>query len=441
MKKTVLTALLATAALLPAAAQKQWTLGECIDYAVENNISIKQSVLEVRQREVDLESARGSRLPVISASGSENFSFGRGLTSENTYVNTNTTSTSLSLGLSMPLFRGLKLSNTVEARKLNLEAAEANLEKMKDDIRLAVAKAYVTILYNTEIAEVAASQVRIDSLQVYRLETMADVGKASAAEVAQQKASLAQSRLAAVQADNNLSLSVLDLVQLLELPSPKGFTVAKLDADDILSPLKYPEAIYSEAIMIKPAVKAEKTLLDMAQRNIRIARADFFPSLSLSGGIGSNYYTSNGRESARFFEQLGTNFSQYVGLSLNIPIFSGLSVRSGVKSAKISYEAQKLRLDNTCKQLYKEIQQAYYNALASGSKYEKSLSAVESAREAFTLVEAKYEEGKADITLFDQAKNNYMSALSDLAQARYENFYMRKILDFYSGIEMKSLFL
>ena len=425
------------ASLLPAAAQKQWSLSECIDYALEHNITVKQSALEVGQREIDLDNAKSSRLPGVSASGSQNFSFGRGLTADNTYANTNTTNTSLSIGASVPLFNGLKISNGIELSKLNLKAATADFEKIREDIKMAVAQAYVQILYDMEIAEVAAEQVRIDSLQVHRLEEMASIGKASTAEVAAQKASLGQSQLTAVQADNNLSLAVLDLTQLLELPSPEGFTVVK-PGDGMLSiPLMTPDVIYAEAVGIKPVIRAEETRLEAADRNIKLAKGDYLPSLSLSGGLGTNYYTSSGYTSAKFFEQLGNNFSQYIGLSLNIPIFSRFSVRNGVKSAKITYDTQKLQLDNAKKSLYKDIQQAYYNALASDGKYNKSLSAVESAREAFSLTEAKYENGKADITEFDQSKTKYMSALSDLAQARYEYMYLRKILDFYRGVDLK----
>jgi len=425
------------ASLLPAAAQKQWSLSECIDYALEHNITVKQSALEVGQREIDLDNAKSSRLPGVSASGSQNFSFGRGLTADNTYANTNTTNTSLSIGASVPLFNGLKISNGIELSKVNLKAATADLEKIREDIKMAVAQAYVQILYDMEIAEVAAEQVRIDSLQVHRLEEMASIGKASTAEVAAQKASLGQSQLTAVQADNNLSLAVLDLTQLLELPSPEGFTVVK-PGDGMLSiPLMTPDDIYAEAVGIKPVIRAEETRLEAADRNIKLAKGDYLPSLSLSGGLGTNYYTSSGYTSAKFFEQLGNNFSQYIGLSLNIPIFSRFSVRNGVKSAKITYDTQKLQLDNAKKSLYKDIQQAYYNALASDGKYNKSLSAVESAREAFSLTEAKYENGKANITEFDQSKTKYMSALSDLAQARYEYMYLRKILDFYRGVDLK----
>lgn len=437
MKRIILTSLLAAAAVLPAAAQKQWTLGECIEYALEHNISVKQSSLEVSQREVELENARLSRLPSIAASGSENLSFGRGLTEDNTYAHANTTNTTLSLGLGMPIFQGMKINNTVEARRLNLEAAEASLEKMKDDIRVAVAKAYVTILYDMEIAGVAAQQVRIDSAQVRRLEEMARIGKASSAEVAQQKASFGQSKLQAVQADNNLSLAILDLAQLLELESPEGFSVVRFDGEQPKAPLAQPDDIFAQAVGIKPGVKAEETLLKAAESNIKVAKSGYYPTLSLSGGLGTNYYTSSLGKSAKFFEQLSNNFNQYVGLSLNIPIFNGFSARNSVRSAKITYDTQKLQLDNTKKSLYKEIQQAYYNALASEIKYTKSESAVESAREAFALMEAKYESGKANITEFDQSKNKYMSAMSDLAQARYENIYLRKILDFYCGISLK----
>lgn len=436
MKRLVLTSLLAAAVLLPASAQKQWTLGECIDYALEHNISVQQSALEKSQREVELDNARASRIPTISASGSQNFSFGRGLTADNTYANTNTTTTSFSLGAGVPVFKGMKINNTVAMRKLNLEAAEENLEKIKDDIRVSVAKAYVTVLYDQEIAAVAAQQVKIDSLQVHRLTEMAANGKASQAEVAQQKAALGQSRLSAVQANNNLSLAVLDLTQILELPSPEGFAVAKMDGD-AQGVLPRPDEVFAQAVGIKPVVTVEQTKLDAAERNIKIAKADFFPTLSLNGGIGTNYYTSSGYSSKTFFEQLGNNFSQYVGLSLNIPILNGFAARNGVKSAKISYDNQRLQLDNAKKKLYKEIQQAYYNALAAESKFAKSEAAVESARESFSLTEAKYESGKATATEFEQAKNKLVSAQSDLAQARYEHIYMRKILDFYRGIELR----
>lgn len=423
---------------LTAGAQEGWTLSQCIDYALQHNLSVKQTELNVSQRQVELNTARNSMLPGVSASGSQNFSFGRGLTADNTYANTNTTNTSLSLGASMMLFNGMKTSNNIAMSRLNLEAATADLEKARDDIRVAVAQAYVQILYDMEICDVAAEQVGIDSLQLFRLEEMASNGKCSNAEVAAQRASLAQSRLTAVQADNNLALALLELTQLLELPTPEGFTIVRPDDDCMQAALlRNPDDIYREAIGIKPSVKAEETRLEVADRNIALAKGDYLPTLSLSGGLGTNYYTSSGYNYSKFFEQLGNNFSQYVGLSLNIPIFSRMSVRNNVRSAQLSYDNQKLQLDNVKKGLYKEIQQAYYNALAAQGKYESSSVAAESAREAFDLMQAKYENGKANITEFNESKNQYMKAESDLTQARYEYLYLGKILDFYRGVELR----
>ena len=161
MKKILLFAALFCAALTAGAQEKPWTLQECIDYALDHNLTVQQGALQVQQREIDLNTARNNRLPGVSAGASQNFSFGRGLTEDNTYANTNTTNTSFSLGADMTLFNGLRTYNNILLSKLNLDAATADLEKARDDIRVAVAQAYVQILYNREIAEVAARQVEM----------------------------------------------------------------------------------------------------------------------------------------------------------------------------------------------------------------------------------------------------------------------------------------
>ncbi len=414
-----------------------WTLQDCTNYALDHSLTVQKSALQVNQREIDLGTARARLLPGVSANASQNFSFGRGLTADNTYANTNTTNTGLSLGADMTLFNGLRNRNNIELSKLNLQAATRDLEKARDDIRVAVAKAYVQILYNEEILAVARRQVEIDSLQVVRLEAMRDNGKAAEAEVARQAATLAQSRLTAVQASNNLHIALLDMTQLLELPSPEGFAVANPVHQEPELPLTSPEAIYEEAIGIKPAVKAEETRLAYAERNIALAKGGYMPTLSLSGGLGTNYYTSSGYPHAAFFTQLSNNFSQYVGLSLSIPIFSRMSNRNQVRSAKVSFQAQQVQLDQTKKQLYKEIQQAWYNAVAAHEKFKSSLEAEKAAAQSLTLVQAKYENGKATITEFNESKTQYLKAASDLAQARCEALYQTGLIDFYRGKEIQ----
>ena len=432
-----------TAALalgIAAGAQAQdrvWTLSQCIDQALENSLRIKQSELGVEQKEISLNTAENSRLPGVSASSGQNFSFGRGLTADNTYANTNTTSTSFSVGADVPVFNGFRIKHNIELSKLDLEAATADLEKARDDIRVAVAQAYVQILYNMEILDVARRQVEIDSLQVVRLTEMAANGMVARAEVSAQEASLAQSRVSVTQASNNLSLAILDLTQLLELPSPEGFHIARPSVEGLEGAmLMSPEAIYAEAVQIKPTVRAEEIRLDYALKNIDLAKSSFLPSISMSGGLGTNYYTSSGFAHAGFLDQIKNNFSQYVGLNLNVPIFTRFSNRNQVRNAKLSKTNQEIALENSKKTLYKEIQQAYYNAVGSQEKYRSSTVAAASAEDAFELAQAKYENGKSGITEFNEAKARYLSAASDLVQSRYEYLYQSKILDFYRGLDL-----
>ncbi len=427
--------------LMPASvlAQQQWSLRQCIDYAVEHNIQVKQREVSRMQRELDVNTAKNSRLPDLSASASESFSFGRGLTAQNTYSNTNTSSTSFNLSSSVPLFTGYRIPRTLEMQKLNLEAATADLEKAKNDIRMQVAQAYVQILYNLELCEVANRQIEIDSMHVHRLTEMMKNGKASGTEVAQQEASLAQSRLTATQADNDYRLSLLSLTQLLELPSPEGFTISREVNQELwneVHTLPSPDVIYQEALIIKPEIQAEQSRLASSAKNIDIAKSAKLPSLSLSGGLGTNYYKTSGLPGDKFFKQLNNNFSQFLGLSLNVPIFNRFETRNNIKNAQLSQYNQQLQLDNVKKNLYKEIQQAYYNAVTSEAKYQSSEQAKRSQEEAFRLMSAKYEYGKANITEFNEAKNNLMKAESDLVRAKYEYLYQNALIDFYRGKDL-----
>lgn len=421
-------------------AAQAWSLRQCISYALEHNITVKQQDVTRQQREIDLSTAKNSRLPDLNGSASQNWSFGRGLTSENTYSNTNTSSTSFSLGTSVPLFSGLKIPRTIELNKLNLEAATADMEKARNDISVQVAQAYVQILYDMEMCDVAQRQISIDSLQVVRLKEMYHNGKASGVDVAQQEATLAQSRLTYTQADNDCRLAVLALTQLLELPSPEGFAIIRPDAG-VIDPSAgavppSPDEIYQEAITFKPEIKAELYRLKGSEMNIKIAQSALLPTLSFNAGIGSNYYKTSGFNAESFGRQLRNNFSQYIGLSLNVPIFNRFATRNSIRSAKLERETQQLQLDNVKKTLYKEIQQAYYNTIAARAKYESSMEASRSNKAAFDLMSAKYEYGKANITEFNEAKNNWLKAESDLVIAKYEYVYDTSLIDFYRGKEL-----
>lgn len=422
--------------LSPAQAQEtshRWTLRQCIDHALTHNIGIRQRENMQQQQELQLSTARNSRLPDLNGSAGQNYSFGRGLTSDNTYTNTNTSSTSFSLGTSIPLFTGFRIPNTIALNRLNLEAATHDLEKARNDVSVQVAQAYVQVLYDQELVGVARRQTVIDSMQVVRLQALLNNGKASEAELAQQEATLAQSRLTVTQAEGNLRLALLSLSQLLELPSSEGFAVAPIDtlAPDV--PLPSPDLIFAEAQGGRPEIQAEQIRLDATEKNIAIARSGLYPQLSFSAGMGSNYYKTSGFKTDGFSQQLKNNFSQNLGFSLSVPIFNRFQTRNSIRSAKIDRVNQQLALDNVKKQLYKEIQTAYCNTVTARQKLQSSMQARESSNMAFRLMQAKYEQGKATLTEFNEARNNLLRTESDLAQARYEHLYQTALIQFYRG--------
>ena len=440
MKRFLIIAACLSAGFAAQAQQGPWSLSQCIDYALEHNLSVQQSALAVEQREVDLNTAKGRRLPGFSASASENLSFGRGLTADNTYSNANTTSTSFTLGGELPIFQGFDITDGIKLSKLNLAAATADLEKARDDIRVAVAQAYVQILYNQELQRVAHEQAEHDAALLEQVRERRLAGLVSDAEVSAQQATLAQSRQSEIQAEGNLRMALLELTQLLELPSPEGFDIVIPEVGDpsrIL--LMRPEAIYDEAVAVKPVVEVARLNADAAEVSVARAKGAYLPRLSLNGGIGSNYYTNSNSPVPlpNFGTQMKKNFSQSLGLSLSIPIFQRFSARNGVRTAEINLRGQQIQLENVKKALYKEIQQAYYNAVTAQARYAGSQESAASARQHYELTEEKYKVGKAGVTDYNDARNNWLRAESEHIQARYQCLYQTKLLDFYRGLALE----
>ena len=437
MKRILILAAALLGGLSARAQSGPWSLRDCINYALEHNLTVQQSSLAVEQREIELNTAQNRRLPAFSASASENLSFGRGLTADNTYSNSNTTSTSFTLGGEVPIFQGFDITNGIKLSELNLAAATADLEKARDDIRVAVAQAYLQILYNQELLRVARQQAEHDEELLEQVRERLQAGKVSQAEVAAQQATLAQSRQSAIQAEGNLNIALLELTQLLELSSPEGFAIVTPEVGDPSQALLMrPEAIYEEAVEVKPSVEAAKLNVDYAELAIARAKGAYLPSISLSGGLGSNYYTNSKFDSDTFGKQLKNNFSQYLGVSMSVPLFTRFNTRNNVRNAELSYKGQQIQLENVKKSLYKEIQQAYYNAVASQARYAGSREAAASARQHYELTEEKYRVGKAGVAEYNDARNSWLRAESEQIQARFESVYQTKLLDFYRGKEL-----
>ena len=436
MKRTVISLSLTLLGAFQLQAQDTWDLQRCITHAIEHNLSIKQKEAARNQSEVELNTAQWSRMPNLNGNIGQSFNFGRALQADNTYGNRNTRNTNFSLGTNIPLFTGMQIPNSIALSKLNLKAATEDLAKAKEDISIQVASYFLQVLFNEELTKIARNQVALSQEQLDRKVAFFKNGKASEAEVLEAKSRLAQDQLSLVQAENNHQLALLDLSQLLELPSPEGFQINVPDIDNFSAHLTLPEEVYAQAMMNKPAIKAAQYRLQGAEKSIKIAQSGYYPQLSFGAGIGTNYYHLSGIENAPFSTQWDQNMNKYLQFSLSIPIFNRFQTRNRVKSARIQHTALSWQLEESKKALYKEIQQAYYNALAAESKYKSSQSASESAEASFRLMSEKYANGKASATEYNEMRTAWMKALSDGVQAKYEFMYRSKILDFYKGVPL-----
>ena len=425
MKKGLIIFSLATLCVT-SQAQEGWTLRQCIDYAIEHNIEIQQTANEAEQNAIEVNTAKWARLPNLSGSAGQNWSWGRSQSpKDNTYSDVNSGSTQFGLNTNVPLFTGLQLPNQYALSKLNLKAAIEDLNKAKEDIAINVTSSYLQVLFNMELSKVAASQTELSKEQCKRIIRLA--------EVAEAKARVAQDEMSLVQAENNYQLALLDLSQLLELPTPEGFTLAQPDTVVNFVPLTAPDDIYTEALSNKPGIRAAQFRLEGSEKSIRIAQSNYYPQLSFGASIGTNFYTLNGSAEHSFGSQLKNNLNKGIGFNLSVPLFNRLATRNRVRSARLQQTNLALQLDNTKKVLYKEIQQAWYNAVAAESKFNSSMAAVTANEESFRLMSEKFNNGKATFVEYNEAKQNLTKSLSDKIQAKYDYLFRTKILDFYKG--------
>lgn len=432
MKKTIAICI-AAAFSLCAPAQRVMTLAQCIDYAVSHNVNVKRYANNVKQQKVQLSTARNSRLPDLTAGASQSFNFGRGLNSENAYVNRNTQSTGFNLQTSVPLLTGGRIPNEIAMSRLNLQAATADLEHACQSIALQVAAAYLQAVYAAEVVKVQEAQVAFSKIQEDRISKLFNAGKSPESDVVEAHSQVAQDEMGRTQAKCDYKLAMLDLSQLLELSSPDSIEIVapQGETSPTLPPL--PDRIFARAEGVKPEIQAEKLRLQAAEKNIRIAKAALYPTLSLGAGLSSEYYKTSGYQAASFSKQLSDNFNKSIGLSLNIPIFNRLATRNSIRQAKLQQSEQALQLDETKKTLYKEIQQAYYNAVNAQAKYESALAARKAAESNFNMMTGKFENGRANATELEEAKTKRANAITSTLQAKYEYILRMKIIEFYEG--------
>ena len=450
MKRIIVGGMMAfLSAIAPVHAQEQtapWSLEACINYAYANNLQLKQKMEEQEARKVELHTSKHSWLPAVNANMGQSFQFGRSTSKSGVIVDQNAANTTFNINLDMPIFDGFKIPNDIAARKLDLQAAIESLNKAKEDLAVNIASYYLQVLYNKELQRVAQLQVDLDREQVNKTEAMVNAGKVPLSQLYDIKAQLARDEVTLTEATNNVQLALLDLAQSLELErSDRSFDVVTPQITDAvaenMSSILPPETIFDQAVTFKPQIKEQEYLLESQKRMLKVAQAGYYPKLNFGASYSNGYYhTSMGGEFAdtrSFGDQLKQNGQKIVGFSLSIPLFNRFQVRNSVRSARIGINNQQLLLENSKKTLYKEIQQAYYNATAAQEKYTASDKSVASSREAFSYAQARYEAGKSTVFEFNEAKTKYAQSLAEQAQAKFDFIFRAKILDFYRGNPLK----
>lgn len=419
--------------------QKIWTLEECIQYAIEHNIDLKQKEQDQANSRVELSTSKNSWLPNLNASAGQNFGFGRSEANDGTIVDQNSANTSFNIQLNMPVFDGLKIPNDIAAKKLNLKASFENLNKAKEDLSVNVASYYLQVLYNKELLRIARLQVDLSAEQVTKTEAMVNAGKVPLSQLYDMKAQLANDEVSLTEADNNVKLALLDLAQSLELERLSNFDILTPEIQDAVAEymgsILPPDDIYDRAVTFKPQIKEQQYLLESQKKMLKVAQADFYPKLNFGLGYSTGYYSSF--KGLSFGDQLDRNGQKTIGFSLSIPLFNRFQVRNSVRSARIGIHTRELMMENTKKTLYKEIQQAYYNATAAQEKYTASDKSVLASKEAFHYAEERYDAGKSTVFEFNEAKTKYAKSLAEQAQSKYNFIFRAKILDFYNGTPIR----
>lgn len=422
-------------------AKRLWSLEDCIRYATEHNLELKQREQEQESKKVALHTSKHSWLPSLNANVGQNFDFGRSPSKTGVIVDQNSANTSASINLSMPIFDGFQIPNDIAARKLDLKAAVETLNKAKEDLAIHVASIYLQVLYNKEVKKIAELQVALSQEQIKKTEALVNSGKVPLSQLYDIKAQLANDEVTLTEAENNVQLALLDLAQSLELEQGgESFDVMVPEignaVEQYMGSILPPDHIYNQAVTIKPQIKEQTYLLESQKRMLKVAQAGYYPKLNFGASYGNGYYHYSGEgdyANLPFGDQLKNNARKTIGFSLSIPLFNRFQVRNSVRSARINIRNRELMMENTKKALYKEIQQAYYNATAAQSKYLASDKSVEANKKAFTYAEERYAAGKSTVFEFNEAKMKYAQSLSEQAQAKYNFIFRAKILDFYNG--------
>lgn len=408
-----------------------WNLDSCVTHAINHNISVQASRLQMINGELSVTEAKDRFLPSVRGGASQSFSFGRGLTADNTYADRNTSNFQWNVSLDLPLFQGLAEYRQLKVAKSDLQKLLYEYEAAKDNITLNVISQYLQVLYAKEVCESARTRLELSEFEVGRQKALVDAGKVPEADLLDAEAQMAQDKLQVVTSENDVRVALVELANLLQLPTSIGFDITPVSEGEPLIPTA--DAVYDAAMNHNNAILASRQGITVAEQQISLAKTGYIPTLGFGTSIGSSYYTIHGMKSETFRSQMNHNLSTSVGFTLSVPIFDAFGTRNNVRKAKLQKIAAELEFDRQSTELYKTIQLAYYQAKGARDRYFASLETLDKTSASFKATQEKYNLGRATPTEFEQAKNNlYRTEVSSI-QAHYEYLLRHRILMFYQS--------
>lgn len=441
MKKLIIPYLFLMLSISLNAQTKQWTLRECVNHALENNISVKQSALDLENSEIDKMEAIGNFLPSINGNASASKNTGLGLNPTNNQLeNTTFGSASGAINVGLTLFDGLRNVRQLQRSKLSKLAAQYRLDKMKDDIALAVANSYLQVLLNKANLEVAQSQNLVTLQQLDRTNDLVDAGVLPRGDLLEIKATDAGEKQRIAVAENTVKISLISLAQLLLIKDYSNFDIADEEYTIIDGGIadKDVSEIIESAKETRSEVKIAQENRALAEKDLQISRGAYYPTLSAFFGYNTRY-ADNDPLQAGFVEQLYLNDGIGYGLQLNVPIFNGFAVRSSVKRSKINLRNSEYQLEQAQLDLESNVYQAYVDAKGALKAYEAATVALESQELAYQYAKDRYDVGLTNAFDFSQSKLRYDNAKIEENRTKFEYIFKLKVLELYFGVPASEL--
>ncbi len=424
---------------------KFWTFQQCLDTAIQRNISVNQSRMTNELNKISLEENKAGRYPSVSASANGGLSIGKNVNpTTNTYVTESYYSSNFGVSGSYNLFNGLQTSNSIRQSRLSVQAGQYDIEKAKNDVMLNITTGYLQVLFAREILAAAKSQEDATAAQVDRTEKMVNAGKSPESDLLQIKSQLATDNLSVITDQNNLDLAKVTLMQLMDIPITDNFDIVVPVMDDPVNALMQTnEDIYQKSLTLLPQIMGASVRTAVSETSMKIAEGARWPRLSLGANTNTNYASSRKKgtsvnpEGYPFYQQVWDNIGQSFSMGLSIPIYSNRQIKSGIEMSKVNVEIAKLNEQNTKNVVRKSIEQSYSDLRAAMKKYEATKQQLAAVESVYKNAEKKFTVGVMSATDFLIQKNNFTQSQSGLIQSKYDFIFKTKILDFYQGKTIK----